>query len=299
MVVVDEGARIVPGIVWVASYPKSGNTWLRIFLANYLDDGDQAASINALSLSGPVQSIASGRHLFSDMLGIDASDLSHDEYDELRPDVYRQLAQQSGDVVFVKIHDANVRTASGTPLVPPDSTRSAIYLVRNPLDVAPSLARHAGWSLDETIRNMGTDDFAFCSSERGLPLQLRQRLLTWSAHVESWTSPGPFPVHVMRYEDMLAAPVDTFSAALTALGLPLDVERVQRAVDFSAFGELRRQEDAHGFAEAPPTVDRFFHEGRAGAWRAALTGAQVDRLVAGHARTMRAFGYLDADGRPC
>ncbi|MEJ2083836.1 MAG: sulfotransferase, partial [Acidobacteriota bacterium] len=36
------------GIVWLASYPKSGNTWLRAFLMNFLDPGKRPVDINQL-----------------------------------------------------------------------------------------------------------------------------------------------------------------------------------------------------------------------------------------------------------
>ena len=42
-------------IVWLASYPKSGNTWTRAFLTAYLGDEDQAVDINDLE-GGPIAS---------------------------------------------------------------------------------------------------------------------------------------------------------------------------------------------------------------------------------------------------
>jgi hypothetical protein len=122
-------------IVWLASYPKSGNTWLRVFLANYFADGDQPVSVNHMttSVKSPFGSIASARHLFSDALGIDAGDLSHDECDAMRPDMYRALAAQASGPVYMKIHDANIAAPSGEPLIPPEATRRAICLVRQSL----------------------------------------------------------------------------------------------------------------------------------------------------------------------
>lgn len=287
-------------IAWLASYPKSGNTWFRIVLTNYLRRGDEPASINALGAAGVLHSIASARQMFSDMLAVDAGDFTHDEYDSLRPDVYRALAGAATETPYLKVHDANVATASGEPLIPSDATRCAIYLIRNPLDVVVSFANHSGQSFDRTIDNMANPAFAFCSAVRGLPNQLRQRLLAWSAHVESWVDRAAFPVHVVRYEDMLLAPIQTFGAALRALGLAEDPGHLERAIAFSSFDELRRQEDAapDGFCEAPPNVEHFFREGRAGAWRDRLSPDQVRRVVDAHARVMRRFGYVDAADTP-
>lgn len=285
-------------IVWLASYPKSGNTWLRVFLANYLEDRDRPVSVNQLGGSGKSpRSIASARHLFSDALGIEAGDLTHDEADDLRPDVYRALSNQAAETAYIKIHDANIATPSGEPLIPAEATNRAIYLVRNPLDVAVSFANHSRLPFDKTIGNMANPDFAFCFSSRGLPNQMRQKLLTWSAHVKSWADGAAFPVHVFRYEDMLADPLTTFGAIVRALDWPEDNSRLCRAIEFSRFEELRKQEEADGFHEAPPNVERFFYQGKAGGWREHLTSEQVRRLIDAHIDVMRRFGYFDAEGR--
>lgn len=288
-------------IVWLASYPKSGNTWFRVFLANYVADAPEPVSINALnSTAGAVRSIASARRLFSDALGVDAGDFTHDEYDALRPDAYRALARTAAETPFLKVHDANIATMTGEPLIPVDATRQAIYLVRNPLDVALSFANHLGQSVDAAIDHMANPAFAFCAAVRGLPNQLRQRLLSWSGHVESWSNADGFPVHIMRYEDMLARPREAFGAAVRALGLPEDAARVERAVNFSRFDELRRQEEEapEGFREAPSEVEYFFHRGRAGGWREALSAQQVRRVIDVHEAVMHRFGYVDASGNP-
>jgi aryl sulfotransferase len=278
----------VTGIVWLASYPKSGNTWFRVFLTNFLRDTSEPASINALFATP----IASGRQFFDETLAIDAGDLTHDEYDSLRPDVYRAIAARAGETPYMKIHDANINTVGGEPLIPFDATSRAIYFVRDPRDVAVSLANHLGLSTGSAVAAMADVGFEFSSGVRGMPLQLRQRLLTWSGHVESWVDDVVFAVHVMRYEDMLARPAETFGAAVEFLGLPADEARLERAVRFSAFDELRRQESDGGFREKPENVEWFFHLGRVGAWREHLTAEEEARVVADQGAVMRRFGYV-------
>src|SRR5687768_11035432 len=102
-----------PGIVWLASYPKSGNTWFRIFLRSLLSEPEED-----LSLDGVGFLIASCRQMFDDLSGIDSSDLTHDEIDLLRPRVYEQLAEQSPKrPLFMKTHDAWTRLPNGEPLL--------------------------------------------------------------------------------------------------------------------------------------------------------------------------------------
>ena len=77
-------------IVWLASYPKSGNTWLRAVLTNYLRDDREPASINAL-VGGPV---ASDRETFSEIVGLDSSDLTPEEILRHRPLFHELLARE-------------------------------------------------------------------------------------------------------------------------------------------------------------------------------------------------------------
>ena len=97
----------------------------------------------------------------------------------------------------------------------------------------------------------------------------------------------------LRYEDIQADPEGAFSQVLRHIGAPPDPERVARAVRFSAFDELSRQEAEGGFIERSPNSDRFFHSGQSGQWREQLAPEIAERIRTDHAETMREFGYLD------
>ena len=278
------------GIVWLASYPKSGNTWFRVFLTNYLRDSDQPASINDLFLTP----IASARYHFDEILAVDAGDFTADEYDCLRPDVYRGIAVRAVETPYMKVHDAYLPTLRGEPLLPAEATDRALYFVRDPRDVAVSYAHHDGTTPADAIAAMNGPNNAFCSGVRGMAAQLRQRVSTWSGHVESWLDQTPFPVHAMRYEDMVDRPAETFAGAISFLGLPLDDARIQKALRFSSFEELQTQETKGGFREAPVGVDRFFRRGQPGSWADQLSVNEASTLVSDHEVVMRRLGYLDS-----
>ena len=74
-------------IVWLASYPKSGNTWFRVFLSNLRFEKEDEAEINSLHST----SIASCRNMFEESLAVESSDLTNDEIDLLRPEFYKTL----------------------------------------------------------------------------------------------------------------------------------------------------------------------------------------------------------------
>ena len=184
--------------------------------------------------------------------------------------------------------------AGGQPLITPSATAGAIYVVRNPLDVAPSLAHHFRMTIQWAVD-------IICDERHALPAtegQIEQILLNWSGHVESWTRTPFKRLHVMRYEDMVAKPFKTFGALSKFFGLPHEPERIKKAIKFSSFRELKSQEDKGGFIEARPDGEaKFFRAGQAGGWRNALTEAQVEKVIEKHRDVMRDFGYLGKDGK--
>ncbi len=251
--------------------------------------------INSLDTGGP---IASARTVFDEAVGVEASDLTQDEIERYRPRVYLQVAAHSSETLYLKIHDAFTFTPEGSPLVPPEATKGVLYLIRNPLDVAVSFAHHGATSVDKMVAKMNDPEYAFVDREDRLYNQLRQRLLTWSGHVVSWVDAPSLDVHVVRYEDMKARTLETFREVVRYLGLADDVARIEKALAFSSFSELRRQEQEHGFGEKMPLAASFFRRGEVGTWREALTSEHVASIIAAHGDVMRRFGYLTDAGVP-
>jgi aryl sulfotransferase len=282
-------------VIWLASYPKSGNTWMRVLLANYLRDSTVPADINELGL-GP---IASARQCFDEWAGIEASVMDATAIEELRPDVFRCLLRESRDTLYMKVHDAWTRTGRGAPLFPAEVTAGVVYLLRNPLDIAPSCAYHWGVSVDKAVDNLCDPEFALARSRDGLADQLRQRLLSWTGNACSWLDESGLPVHTVRYEDLHRNPEAVFGDVVRFCGLPWDAARVRNAVAFSDFSELQRQEQCNGFRERPlRSSGAFFRKGNINSWHSELPLALAARLIQTHGETMRRFGYLNESNQP-
>ena len=278
------------GILWLSSYPKSGNTWLRAYLANFFRNPPRPLPINEL----PDYALGDNFLIHYEQLsGKKAETLSPEEIAALRPKVHEWFAQSRGDTVLVKTHNACV-LADGQPLITPSATAGAIYVIRNPLDVAVSFASHYQVTHERAVELL-------CDETHMLPAipgQIAQVLLSWSGHVRSWIKAPEMHRHVMRYEDMQEKPVKTFAGLSKFLGLPEDKERVKRAIKFSSFRELKKQEETSGFTEARPDGKaRFFRQGKTGVWRGVLTDEQVARLIDAHGEVMTEFGYLSRDGK--
>ena len=271
-------------IIWLASYPKSGNTWVRAFLQNFLDASDAPSDINALDRYFADESKP---NWYVPHAGSPLSDLDTAAICALRPLVHRDIAASRPGSVIVKTHNI-LGEFNGLPLHDMSVTAGAVYVLRNPLDVVPSVADHFGLSIDAAIEFLNSETTGSPTDEANVASVLS----SWSAHVRSWVDGGGEATHVMRFEDLLAKPAKSFRALVRFLGLERDEARLRRAMRFSSFGELQRQERERGFRERSPNSKRFFRSGRRDQWRTALDGGQVERIVAAHGETMRRFGYL-------
>ncbi|TKD51870.1 sulfotransferase domain-containing protein [Sphingomonas baiyangensis] len=282
-------------LFWLASYPKSGNTWFRAFLRNLDGEGADPASINDLGST----SLAAARSWIDDLIGFDTADLASHEIASVRPAVYRFASDHARGFVCRKIHDACTRVANGEWIISAAATAGALYLVRNPLDVAISYAHHASITLDEAIAALADPDYCIAAGKGGqLKPQVEQRLLSWSGHVTSWVDNPDIAVHVLRYEDMQRVGAPAFAAAATFLRRDATPAAIARALAHSSFDKLKAQEDRETFRERAQRSARFFRKGKIGDWQTTLSGAQIDRIVEAHGTVMQRFNYCDAAGTP-
>jgi aryl sulfotransferase len=282
-------------IFWLASYPKSGNTWLRILLANIRAGGE--ADIDDLAQYG--LSGAFSRIVFDQYCGFKSSNLPVAVCECLRPQIFRVLAAHVPIPQVLKVHDAWRLTPKGEPLFPLDVSSGAICVVRNVLDVAPSAADHWAVNCAEAVRRICDADFALMTNPKMLAPGLRQFMGTWSDHIASWVDRSGLPLLVVRYEDLMADADAVLTKVLTFLGWSADDVAIRRAVEASGFARLQQRECDRGFRERPPHAHSlFFRRGQVGSWRDELAPDLVRKLIDGHGTMMRRFGYLDDKGNP-
>lgn len=292
--------------VWLASFPKSGNTWMRaivtamrthrhLFAVNQLSSGSQPHHVGAIQTG----------------LGIDPRWLDRTELPVVRDHLIRRVSAWSDETtdgegpnpeatdpeaaelpppLLRKTHEIYREGPFGRQPFPTEATRAAILVVRDPRDVACSHAPFFGMSIDESIEAMGNRSHG----GKGSPLHAEtpQPWGTWSRHTQSWLNPDvPFPVFTVRYEDLKEDAVSTLLPIFNAVGLQCTPEELTGAVERSSFERLKESEEKRGFRETSRNTGKFFRKGRAGGWQEELTSEQVLALESDHRQVMRLLGY--------
>jgi hypothetical protein len=277
------------GIVWIASYPKSGNTWMRAFLHNLVrlrsgEEGEQDINEMARFSTWDLD-----KKRYAAFLGFEPDNTTHrKEIAATRHAVHREIADTRPGLILIKTHNGLVMDR-GHSTVNFDVTAGAIYVVRNPLDVAISYAHHSGGTVDAAIARMAVTG----AETTGSDAAVYEVHGSWSEHVWSWTRTPHRAMRVVRYEDMLADPEKAFAAVARHLLIDTTQQLLIEAIERSTFARLAAQEKEKGFRERPKNADRsFFREGRAGQWKDVLTTAQIDRIIRDHGEQMRRFNYL-------
>jgi hypothetical protein len=231
--------------------------------------------INELPLRVP---IASSRAYFDALLGVPSALLLRDEIERLRPSANHELNKTwVAPQLLRKVHDAYTYLGDGTPLLGRSPDFSAVYILRDPWDVAVSNHHHFEYSIDEAIEYLCDPNCEIAQSGHGLSDQFTQRLLSWEGHALSWLA-APMQIHLMRYENMRKDPLPTFRGAVRFLGLEYDDDEIVAALDQCRFDRLQRLEQENSFREASNMSSLFFRSGKVGEGLDTLPATALRRM---------------------
>ena len=269
---------------WLSSYPKSGNTWVRMFLNSYITGFPVNLNSAYQFVSGDFKP-----EIFQMMVPRALSTLTLKEQMYYYPAVIMNVLNTCNTTyTCIKTHHAKVKV-DDFPLIPSSLTEKAIYIIRDPRDVVSSLADHFGLSLEDAVAFMNNPQQGAEQPGTGLT----HLLLTWSLHVESWTKKNTdVPFFPVKYEELIGNPRKTFQNIITAFDFELDEERFDFALEQSKFKNLQKVEAEGGFREKSEHSKKFFREGKAGNWKKVLPRNIAKEVERNHKDVMQEFGYL-------
>ena len=262
-------------ITWIASYPKSGNTWVRSFLSNYLSDNDdfnfkELKKINKFPRE----------HLFKE-LNVNKNDFGDIARNWIPMQAFINL---KNEITYLKTHNA-MMTINNWRFTDTDNTNGFIYLVRDPRDVLLSYSSHTSLSLEETFEVM-IGDFSRSSQDGAI-------MSSWSMHYNSWKNSN-FEKIIIKYEDLIENTENCFNKIVSFLNklnkLPIDNKKIQKSILNTSFDKLKKLEENEGFVEAHK--NKFFRKGKIGDWKKSLDPKIAKKIEEKFNPEMKELGYL-------
>ena len=269
------------GAVWIASYPKSGNTWMRCLLEAYRRGG--TLDINDMRIT----SADGGATIVQGVSPIPLGQLGLRGEMLLRPCALLNLFSRLSKPIWVKTHFANIQPDGLPRCIPPDFTERVVYVVRDPRSTLLSFSRFFNFPMDKAVAAMANKDFTIGGTEtHALTL-----ISGWSNHVASWTGEKDFPVHVVKYEDLQKNAGKELTEVLEFLGADVDKKTVKLAVSASDITKIQKDEEENGFRENRKSErGTFFNGGRK--YKDELGPKYIRRIEEDHGAVMKLLGYL-------
>ena len=276
-------------IIWISSYPKSGNTWTRYFLSNYFFNKQKINSdfniLNKIDKFPPYK-------ILQQLLSEDEIKESAYNISKYWHDIQLEIIKEKDDFVFLKNHNALV-SIEGRNLTEERFSLAFIYLVRDPRDIAVSYSNFdKTLSIDKAIERM-TSENLYCHVTKKFPLDV-EILGSWKFNYYSWKSGvAEVPRIIIKYEDLIK---NTFETKLkiieflsNILNFKVDRNHIKYSIEQSDFKRLKGIENKNKFHESTNT---FFNSGKIGQWENILSPVQISRIENFCKDEMKELGYL-------
>ena len=283
-------------IIWLPSYPKSGNTFLRSLLTAYLFTKDGKFNFDVLKNINQFPN-----NITFEKLGIDISNEKEVIKNYIK--VQEETNKRDGQGIrFLKTH-STLQDIDGHKFTNFNNCLGAIYIVRDPRDVAKSYSNHYQTSIDETINDM--NKFTIGGGAKNLKNRKDETIVhfgSWPSHYTSWKEFDKVDRYLLiKYEDLVKETEKTFLKVLTFIckitkkKLDLDKNKLKNVLNTTTFSNLQNLEKNSNFPEANDLNDKritFFKYGAKNNWKNFLTSENRKTIEDLFKKEMEELGYL-------
>ncbi len=268
-------------IIWLASYPKNGNTWLRSLISAYYYTkdgfflGDQ--HLNYIS-QFPVKKYMEGFNYNLNLPG-DTSRFWIAAQEKINLEK---------NIKFFKTHNALVRLGQNN-FTNKKNTLGAIYIVRDPRNVLSSMSRHFQLDYDKALEVMqDVNNFTYDFKKKN-DYSDYQFVSSWEKNYQSWKNNSLLPVKFFKYEDLLKETFFVFKEIIDFIDKisnnkkGFSREKAKNAVSSTSFNNLKKIEENKGFKESIIARENkkkipFFHLGPKNDWKQIYDSKFIDKL---------------------
>ena len=278
-------------IIWLASYPKSGNTFLRSLLSSYYFSEDGNFTFDLLK---NIQQFPSSE-LF-DKIDINLND----KYEVAKNYIKTQeLINKSNNLQFWKTHSSFCKMYNKFNFSDLNNSLGVIYLVRDPRNVITSFANHNSKKIDETT-NLLLNDLAIGNEKNDVEVYMG----SWAFNFNSWKIYKSSNKYLLvKYEDLVKNTKKVFISILEFINklsnqnLFIDDNKVKKVVETTSFKYMKNLEHNYGFSEAKINSEtgkkvNFFNLGPNNDWKKLLQDKYKKKIENSFKKEMLELGYL-------
>ncbi len=276
-------------IIWLASYPKSGNTWMWLFIKSYFNPPNKKFSLNH-DKNDPyfLETFPTERRF--DELKIKYQDFFDISKNWIN---LQSLINLNNKINYLKTHNA-MCTINNSKFTDIHNTLGAIYIVRDPRDVLVSYSSYKSENIDKTLEILlSNDSYEYASFKD--KFYKKSLMGSWSSHYNSWKNYKSKETLLVKYEDMVNKSNPTFLKVLNYLKkiskVEIDNNKLNCAIEETSFENLKKLEINEGF-KVNPSKKPFFRKGKVGDWKEKLSKDQSLKIEKAFRTEMIELGYL-------
>ena len=284
-------------IIWIASYPKSGNTWIRSLLSAYLFSKNGDFNFGLLK---NIEQFSS-----SDFKLKNEENIHYQARISKNWIPSQKIINNDKKIHILKTHNA-ICSINGNFFTDKSNTIGAIYVVRDPRNLATSLSHH----YDLTIE----DSYKFLTNRRKIIFPLSKDILNpeknpkdfnflsdWATHYKSWKNIKFCSVKIVRYEDFIEDTRKVFISILKYLSNFIDIKmndsKIDNVIKSTKFDHLSKMEDKLGFDESVTSSKtnkkvKFFNQGKKNDWKILLDQSIKNKIESSFQNEMKELKYF-------